>query len=200
MSRVLKHKHTYLACAKAYSTGVHPYQTIRYPLVEKLFRQWAKGIIQDAPRTNDTDLEEQIRWCGVNIDAGEDIVRELVEELLEHRNSPAIRQRLQEAEAELEERRDELRTLIARREALEPQRVERKLQALLAALKRKPFDVAAANAAMRQAVRKIVIDAEGNTLEIHWHHVADDANPQVLPFTNLGRITKAEIKKLSSGA
>jgi DNA invertase Pin-like site-specific DNA recombinase len=198
VSRACKGEHVYLICARVNSLGVaagpHPHQPVRYERVESLFRQRARSIVNDAPRTNDTDLEDRIQQCGVDIDAGEDIVRELIEELLEHRNSPAIRQRLQEAEAELENERDELRALIARRDALEPQRVERKLQALLAALKHKPFDVAAANNAMRQAVRKIVLNAAppralgdgwegGSTLEIHWQHTAEEAEPQVLPLT-----------------
>jgi DNA invertase Pin-like site-specific DNA recombinase len=187
VSRVTKGAHVYLACAKAYSIGTHPYQTIRYELAEKVFRRQARGIIKDAPRTNDEDLEQQIRKLGVNIDAGEMLVRELVDELVSNK-SEAVRRRLQQAETELEKSHDELRTLIARRDALAPDRVERKLQALLAALTRKPFDVAVANGAMRQAIKKIVMDAENGELLIYWHHVADDADPQVVVFPRFQRV------------
>jgi hypothetical protein len=57
----------------------------------------------------------------------------------------------------------------------------------LAALTRKPFDIAAANAAMRQAIRKIVMDAENGELHIYWHHVADDADPQAVVFPRFQR-------------
>ena len=51
----------------------------------------------------------QIRHCGDSIDAlSSYTILGLVGELLEHRDSPAIRQRLQKAEADLEKRRDEL--------------------------------------------------------------------------------------------
>ena len=66
--------------------------------------------------------------------------------------------------------------------------MERRLQALLAALKRKPFDVAAANAVMKQAIRKIVINVQAGELQIYWHHVAEDAEPQALPFPMFQRL------------
>jgi DNA invertase Pin-like site-specific DNA recombinase len=192
VSRAIKGEYAYLICAKVNSLGVaagpHPHRAVRYDHVEWLFRQRAKGFISDAPRTNDMDLEGQIRECGENIDGMEIVVQDLVEELLEHK-SEAVRKRLQQAEADLEKYREELRTLIARREALAPQRVERKLQALLTALTCEPFDVAAANAAMKQTMKKIVIDTEANELRICWLHGADDT-PQVLtPF--LPRFPKA---------
>jgi len=187
VSRAVKGEHVYLACAKAYSIGTHPFRTIRYPLVEKLFRQRATGIIKDAPRTSDEDLEEQIRQRRVSADALEVLGDELVQELLDHK-SEAVRRKLHEAEVELEKARDELRTLIARRDALDPKRVERRLQALSAALKRRPFDVAAANAAMRQAIRKIVLDAEHGELAIYWQHAADDAEPQIVNIPMFTRV------------
>jgi hypothetical protein len=110
VSRVSKGEYIYLICNKANAKAAnHPLQAVRYELVEGTFRRLARGIIANAPRTTDTDLEEQIRQWGVNIDAGEGIVRDLVEELLDNK-SPAIRQRLQHAEAELEKYRDELRS------------------------------------------------------------------------------------------
>ena len=188
VSRVSKGEHVYLVCAKANSrAGTHPYQAVRYELVEKQFRRWAKGIIADAPRTNDTDLEEQIQRGRVNIDACEELTHELVDELVVNK-SDAVRKRLQQAETELDRQRDVLRELLARRDALDPARVERRLQALLAALKRKPFDVAAANAVMKRAIRKIVINVRAGELQIQWHHVAEDAEPQVLPFPMFQRL------------
>src|SRR5262249_38087965 len=81
VSRVSKGEHVYLVCAKANSrAGTHPYQAVRYALVEKPFRQWAAGIIADAPRTKDTDLEEKIKRCRVNLDGCEELVHDLVDE------------------------------------------------------------------------------------------------------------------------
>jgi DNA invertase Pin-like site-specific DNA recombinase len=112
VSRVSKGEHVYLVCAKANSrAGTHPYQAVRYTLVEKLFRRWAAGIIADAPRSSDEDLEQQIRQCTVNVDAGDMLVGELLDELVTNK-SEAVRRRLQQVEAELEKARDELRSLI----------------------------------------------------------------------------------------
>jgi hypothetical protein len=125
----------------------------------------------------------------VHIDVGED---QLVEELLDHK-SDALRRKLQEAEAELRQDRAELRALIARRDTLAPDRVERKLQALYKALTRKPFDVVQANAALKQAVRKITMDAQNGELSIYWRHAADGADPQVVVFPTFKRETKRTI-------
>ena len=188
VSRVSKGEYVYLICSKANSkVATHPLQAVRYEEVEKVFRRLAAGIIVDAPRTKDTDLEEQIRQCGVSIDVIDDECRELVRELRTSK-SEAVRRELQEAEMKLDKSRDRLRELLARRDKLAPESVERKLQGLLTALRRKPFDVAAANAAMKQAIRKIVMNAQTGELQIFWHHMAEDAEPQEVPWTRFGRL------------
>jgi hypothetical protein len=73
--------------------------------------------------------------------------------------------------------------------------VERKLQALLVALRRRSFDVAAANAAMKQVIRTIVMDVEQGELAIYWKHVAKDAEPQVVPFPRFQREPTSKKKK-----
>jgi hypothetical protein len=188
VSRVSKGDHVYLVCAKANSrAGTHQYEAVRYALVERAFRGRATGLIADAPRTSDTDLEELIERCRINVDVSEMSVHELVRELV-YSKSNAVRERLSETETELEQQRDELRELLARRDALAPERVERKLQALLEALKRKPFDVAAVNAAIRQAIRRIVMDVQAGELQIFWQHITDDADPQAVSFPTFQRV------------
>jgi hypothetical protein len=55
----------------------------------------------------------------VHIDVGRDGVCEPVDERVTNR-SDAVRRKLQEAEEEVEKEREELRTLVARRDALAP--------------------------------------------------------------------------------
>src|SRR5262249_46846375 len=92
--------------------------------------------------------------------------------------------KLREGELELERGRSELQALEARREALTPANVERRLQAVLQALTREPFDAAYANTTLRQAVRRIVMDVERATLSIEWHHTESETAGQVVHFTS----------------
>jgi len=185
VTRITKGKWVYLVCAKTNSrAGSHPYQAVRYEYVEGGFRECAEIIIGDAPRGPSTEeLEAQIDSLTANILGGDELAREIVDELLTNK-SEAVRARLREVEAELEGYKDELRVLLARREALTPANVQRRLQALQQALTREPFDVAHANKALKQTVRQIVMDVERATLSIEWHHTEPETPGQVVHFTS----------------
>jgi hypothetical protein len=45
------------------------------------------------------------------------------------------------------------------------------------ALKQKRLNVSEANRALKQAVSKIVMDAERGTLTFHWHHADQPSDP-----------------------
>src|SRR5262249_62358692 len=96
VSRVSKGEYVYLVCARVNTLGRgaagHPYQPVRYERIEKLFQQRAAGIIKDAPRTSDEDLEEQIRRRGVTIDALTVMIDELIEELITNKSATVRRE------------------------------------------------------------------------------------------------------------
>jgi hypothetical protein len=181
--RVSKGQYVYLVCARAHAKAAGcAYQAVHYADVEDVFRKYAEGIIESAPRGLNTEaLEQQIKGYRAHIDNLEDEARDIADELIMNK-SEALRKRLREKEKEIEQRQDELRALSTRRETLTSRSVQRRLQALQDALTREPFDVMQANAAMKQVVRKITMNAEQAMLEIEWHHVEADAPTQDLSF------------------
>jgi hypothetical protein len=155
---------------------------VRYADVEEMFRKYAPGIIELAPRGQNTEaLERKIESHGAHIDRLMVDADGLAEELRSNK-SVAVRRKLREIETEIEERQEELRTLNARRDTLTSAGVRRKLEALQKALGHEPFDVVQVNIALKQAVQKIVMDVERASLDIYWHHVDEDALPQQLSF------------------
>jgi len=183
VSRVSKGEHVYLVCATANAkAGTCRYQAVRYADLEAIFRTQVGDIVAQAPRGKDTEeLECEIRNQGGTLDALEDAARESVDELRTNR-SEAVRRRLREIELQIEHAEEQIRTLTARRDTRTSVSVQRKLDALRDALAQEPFSVVEANAALKQAVGKIVMDLEHSNLEIHWHHVDPETVPQEIPF------------------
>jgi DNA invertase Pin-like site-specific DNA recombinase len=163
--------YAYLLCSKAHAKAKGcEYLPVRYNDVEETLRGNAQAIIRHAPRGKNTmNLEKDIENLQGHVDALESDVEKLAD-LAAHAKSPMAAKRFRDKERELEERRKELRELRSRKETMTPSSVRARLKTLEAALTRKPFDVVDANRALRQAIRKIVVDPRQATLEIHWHH------------------------------
>jgi DNA invertase Pin-like site-specific DNA recombinase len=183
VTRVPKGPYVYLVCSKANRKGTHAckYLAVRYDDVEQAFRRNARTIIEDAPRGRATEeLEAEIANLDDVVSVIADEARDLADELVQEK-SGVLRRRLREKEAELEKARETLRALRARRDTLGGPYVQRRLETLRDALRRKPFDVTAANKALKEAVSKIVLDPEAGELTIYWHHASE---PTKVPFVS----------------
>jgi hypothetical protein len=164
-------KYAYLLCSKAHAKAKGcDYLPVRYEAVEEALRDNAEAIVRRAPRGKSTaNLEKDIENLQGHVDALEGDVL-LLAEFAAQEKSPTAAERFRHKERELEQRRSELRELRARRETVTPASVRVRLKALQAALTRDPFDVAEANGALRQVVKKIVVDPKTASLDIYWHH------------------------------
>jgi len=164
-------KYAYLLCSKAHAKAKGcDYLPVRYEAVEEVLRTRAAAIVRSAPRGKNTaNLEKDIEDLQGYVDTLEGDVL-LMAEFAAQEKSPTAAERFRHKERELERRRSELRELRARRETMTPAGVRVRLKALRAALTRDPFDVAEANRALRQVVKKIVVDPKMASLEVHWHH------------------------------
>ena len=74
-----------------------------------------------------------------------------------------------------------MRDLRTRRDALARPYVQRRLDALSKALRRKSLNVVEANRALKEAVSKIVLDPEAGRLAIYWQHAPERPTEDV-PF------------------
>jgi hypothetical protein len=141
--------------------------------VEQVLRQRATTIIEHAPRgLDDEEMEAKIARLDEGVCVAEDEIQILTDELIIEK-SDAVRQRLRKAERSLELTREELRQAKARRDSLTQPYVQRRLQALLTALTAEPFDVVRANAALKEAASRVVLNPETGDLTIFWQHALD---------------------------
>jgi len=171
VTRVNKGAHVYLVCAAAHAkAGTCKYESVPYAEAVDAFGRHLLGTLEQAPTANNTEsMDARIDMLNGSIDAGEDYVEELLELTISDR-SAAARNRLREAERELEGYRQELRELLERREALRSTNVKKRLVAVEKALTREPMDTEEANKALRGAVSKMVMRPQEARLDIWWHH------------------------------
>jgi DNA invertase Pin-like site-specific DNA recombinase len=171
VTRVSKGQQVYLVCSRANMKAQGcKYQAVAYQAAEDALTVNAQAIFEDAPRGRETtDMEAEIEGLDIWFSELSDKARDLVSLYVSDR-SEAIRQRLREIEQERDDTAEQLRKLKAHRDSLANPSVQRKLMVLKAALERRPLNVSETNAALKQAVSRIVIEPERATLTIHWHH------------------------------
>jgi hypothetical protein len=161
----------YLVCTRANSKADGcRYVAVRYRDAEAALRDRAHGVIENAPRGKDTaQLELEIEQHELKVDVLLDQARDLADELMETK-SEAIRRRLRDKDTELEEASGALRHLRERRNTLTSTQVAQRLTTVHEALTREPFSVKDANAALRRAVKSIVMHPEAGSMDINWQH------------------------------
>ncbi len=179
-TRVAKGAHVYLVCSKAHRKSGCKYLAVPYKDVEKAFRRNARAIIKDAPRGKGA---EEIDAAIANLEGAVDVIADRARETAEEyvaTKSEALRRLLGEREAELEKAKEELRALRVKRNTEVAPFVYRRLAYLWETLRRKPFNVAEVNKALKEAVSKIVLDPEIGRLAIYWHHATEPS--EGVPF------------------
>lgn len=166
--------YVYLLCSRAHEKAKGcEYLPVRYDHVVQALTANAEAIVSDAPGGKDTnDIELEIHNLESNLEVLADDLQGLVD-LAARDRSPVVTKRFRDKEREFEQHRRELRELRARKETLTPASVRERLENLQASLLRKPLDVRETNSTLRQAMRKIVVDAKQGTLEVHWQHSAE---------------------------
>jgi hypothetical protein len=118
-------------------------------------------------------MDAEIERLRCEVDAVEDVVEEVLDLTISDK-SRAARQRLREAEDELDRLKKILRETTEHRDALTSTNVLKRLAAVETALRAEPMNTEEANKALRGAVRKMVMRPQEGRLDILWHH-ADEA-------------------------
>jgi len=146
------------------------YLAVPYVRVEEALRENVKTLVARAPRGKSTAaLDKQIDVLQANADAGEQKTFELAD-LAAREKSPAARQRLADVERELKDLRKTLRDLRAQRDTLTTASVRDRLKAVQDVLTSRDKSVSIINQALRQAMRRIMLDPEQGRLWVQWHH------------------------------
>jgi hypothetical protein len=145
------------------------YLAVPYARVEEALRENAHRLIFEAPRGKSTAaLEKQIDALQANTDAAEDMVFDLAD-LAARERSPTASRRLAEMERQLRAYQRGLRDLRATRDTLTAASVKGRLKAVERVLST-DTDTTETNRALRDAIRRIVVDPENGKLWVRWHH------------------------------
>jgi DNA invertase Pin-like site-specific DNA recombinase len=170
VTRVSKGDYVYLVCSRAnMRAGGCAYLAVRYSIVEEALRQHAPQLVKEAPRGKSTAaLDKQIEALQSNTDAAEDRVFDLAD-LAARERSPTASRRLAEMERQLKAYQRELRDLRATRDTLTAASVKGRLNAVERVLST-DTDTTEINRALRDAIRRIVVDPENGMLWVRWHH------------------------------
>jgi DNA invertase Pin-like site-specific DNA recombinase len=161
----------YLACALAKTGGGCKYHAVRYDPVEAAFLREADRVLNEVPAGDATGIDAAVEEAEAALSYFDD-QRENLVDAIQTGGSNALVERLKAVEKEvLELRRDHEELLIQQADAAGPL-LARKVSDLLATLRRKPLDRAAANALLRQLFTGMVVDYTGKarTLTLHWKH------------------------------
>ena len=143
-------------------------------------REAAQGIFEDAPRGADDNDKMALEIAGLEEDVSElGATAQAFSDAYAREPNEILRDRMQGAVSEWQAAREALRELKARRDTYAGPYVLKRLESLRDNLRREPFNVAEANAALKQAAKSIVLDPTGN-LTIHWHH--SDIPTEGIPF------------------
>ncbi|MCK1454354.1 recombinase family protein [Bradyrhizobium sp. 35] len=170
VTRVAKGDYVYLVCSRANMRAEGcDYKAVRYDTVDKALRENVRGLIKEAPRGKSTAaLEKQIEELQANADRVEQWVFDLAD-LAARNRTPVADRRLGKAERELKAIQKQLRDLRTQRDTMTTASVKDRLKAVEHVLT-KSDDVAETNAALRDAIRRIVLDPVQGHLWIRWHH------------------------------
>lgn len=170
VTRVAKGDYVYLVCSRANMKAEGcTYKAVRYDTVEKALRANAHWLIKEAPRGKSTTaLERKIEELQGNANRVAVWVDELID-LNARDRRPSTSQRLAKAEAELKAIQKNLRDLRAQRDTMTTASVKDRLKAVERVLT-SSHDVKEVNTALRDAIRRIVLDPEQGHLWVRWHH------------------------------
>jgi DNA invertase Pin-like site-specific DNA recombinase len=171
VTRVSKGEYVYLVCSRANMRAANcKYLAVPYPLVEEALRTNAKALIAAAPRGKSTAaLEKHIDALQANADRLENHTFELAD-LAARERSVAARRRLSAAETELRDLQRDLRELRAQRDTLTTASVRDRLKAVQDTLTGKGKSVTETNQALRQAIRRMLLDPEQGRIWVQWQH------------------------------
>jgi DNA invertase Pin-like site-specific DNA recombinase len=158
----------YYVCVKARDGDGCQYHAVRVDVVEQTLRASPVELIADAPASN-TGLGDAIADHEGQLLALTDSIGRLVDEL-QRAPSDAVSKRLRALEEQQQAVEGELAALREQAEREEHKIVTLKLATLRAALEAEPFDLQAANVALRQSLNRVVIDYRSGFLELHWQH------------------------------
>lgn len=172
--------------AKLGGTWVCPYVSVSLPMIEAALQRAARTPLPKADET----LRDQLQNRHGELEGIESVIEDLVA-AVEKSASKALLKRLKEREEQRDRLSAELAVLEKQAEDSDSKLFKRRVERYRAAMTAKPFDVGAANVALREMVSKVVVDFDQGALVMHWRH--DGTSQIVYDSAKYGGLVNREI-------
>lgn len=154
-----------LVCAWAKTGGVCQYVSVSLPAIEAALQRAARDPLPEA----DESVREDLKNRRGELEGLEHAIDELMG-AIERSASPRLLAQLKKREEDLARLTEEYAALERQAGESEGKMLKRRIQRYRAAMTAKPFDVGAANVALREMVTKVTVDYERQALRMHWRH------------------------------
>jgi DNA invertase Pin-like site-specific DNA recombinase len=185
MTRVAKgnrSKPSYV-CTRAKIGAGCEYKSVRCDVVQEALLRLLPGVLRnlEGATGGDEGLDDAIEKATEAVDHLHDRIGVLLDNL-SYEQSPALRKRLAEREADLREAQEALQKLVERREVVTGLTVAARAERALEALEKPEEErsIPAINEALRRLFRKVTIDGPGQRIELEWTHGGAHTMPLAL--------------------
>lgn len=154
-----------LVCAWAKTGGVCQYVSVSLPAIEAALQRAARDPLPEA----DESVREELKNRRGELEGLEHAIEELMG-AIERSASARLLAQLKKREEDLARLTEEYAALERQAGESEGKVLKRRIQRYRAAMTARPFDVGAANVALREMVTKVTVDYERQALRMHWRH------------------------------
>lgn len=172
MHRVVKGKRSSgpkLVCSRALAKAGCDYEGVRLSFIEMAIIRDTDKLINEVPIVDD-EAEELMTEAHGEVYGLEEKADRLATALADGDDSPTLRRRLKEIEAELAEAQERLQEAETLAYLFVPGAVKRRVEELEESLKLEPLDRALVNTAMRQVFEHVIVNYRTGFLELKWRH------------------------------
>lgn len=170
----------YLVCTKAKAGAGCDYNAVKLVMVEYgILHAGTRALVHDVP-TGDPEVDLKLRMATDDWSDLQGVIKRLTDEIANGNPSPAIRQRLSEAERDLRETEETITKLEAQGKKTNKRALARVVKNLEHTLGNPSATVTQRNTALRDAFTHVVVDHRSGDLWFHWKQ---GGNPTVVPYT-----------------
>lgn len=142
------------------------YHSVRLDLIETALQRAARNPIPEA----DADLRTELRNAEGALEGVDHAIEKILAAIEASGGSKALITRLKAHEAQREQVAADLAALERQAAESETKTLKRKRDRYRAAMTAKPFDILAANLALREMVSRVTVDYDRQELVMHWRH------------------------------
>ena len=167
----------HLVCTRAKAGAGCEYRSVRLDLIEAAIVNSSAWLVTQAPIADGDWFWDEAGKLGRQMEAVDVQIDRLASAIASEPESKAVMATLRDRERSKDELQASLNRLIERYQGYSPIIVERRLAELQVALAKDPFDIPAANLALRSLAERVVVDLDREVLRFEWRWVTASELP-----------------------